>query len=69
MFTKVTRAVLMLGASTVLAAGACARPDLPDVGSDAPTIVSSDWYNHIGTNPTIASMRGKAILLEFWATW
>ena len=43
--------------------------DLPPVGSAAPAIDGQKWFNHIGQRPSVESLRGQAILLEFWATW
>ena len=42
-----------------------------NVGDTAPEFGSSDttWFNHLGQNPDLASLRGKAVLIEFWATW
>lgn len=58
-----------LGAT--LAWGAAVRPafDLPSAGTSAPEISAKTWYNHLGANPDLESLRGKAVLLEFWATW
>lgn len=41
----------------------------PAVGAAAPEIDGQVWFNHIGKAPNLASLRGRAILLEFWATW
>lgn len=41
----------------------------PAVGAPAPEIDGQVWFNHIGKAPNLASLRGQAILLEFWATW
>jgi len=35
----------------------------------APEIDAGKWFNHIGRAPTLAGLRGHAVLLEFWATW
>lgn len=37
-------------------------------GVTAPEIAARTWFNHIGANPDLASLRGKAVLIEFWAT-
>ena len=58
-----------LGAAIALGAATNTAPDLPEVGSAAPAITASTWFNQIGSNPDLASLRGQAILLEFWATW
>lgn len=69
MIVKLTRTLLLLGAASTLAASASAAPDLPAAGSPAPKIEAATWYNHIGSSPSLESLAGKAILLEFWATW
>ncbi len=48
---------------------ACAAPPQPPIGSEAPAIEASTWYNHDGPAPSLATLQGKAVLLEFWATW
>ena len=40
----------------------------PQVGQLAPEISAKDWIN-LKTPLTLASLRGKVVLLEFWATW
>jgi hypothetical protein len=46
-----------------------ASAQLPPSGTDAPAINVEKWFNHVGLNPDLEGLRGKAILLEFWATW
>jgi hypothetical protein len=58
-----------LGAFVAVGAYTSPAPDLPGPGSAAPQIAASTWYNHIGANPDLESLRGQAVLLEFWATW
>ncbi|MDP6762008.1 MAG: hypothetical protein QF903_03030 [Planctomycetota bacterium] len=58
-----------LAALALCAAATATPPELPAVGSAAPEISAERWYNHIGRNPSLESLKGKAILLEFWATW
>jgi hypothetical protein len=41
----------------------------PEVGKPAPEINAKTWLNHLGTDPSLANLRGQAVLLEFWATW
>jgi len=50
-----------------LAAPRHAEP-MPKVGAVAPEIAAKDWLK--ATNaPTLASLRGKVVLVDFWATW
>ncbi len=58
-----------LGITLALGAATLPTPDLPDVGTAAPEISGSTWFNHIGADPDLESLRGQAVLLEFWATW
>jgi hypothetical protein len=63
---------LLFAAAPVLAlvaAASSALPEGPAIGDDAPEFSSGKWFNNIGSNPSIASLKGKAILIEFWATW
>lgn len=39
------------------------------VGDPAPAIVASTWLNWQGEAPTLASLEGRVVLLEFWGTW
>jgi len=41
---------------------------MPAVGQPAPDISAKEWIN-VKAPPTLASLRGKVVLLEFWATW
>src|SRR5688572_7710026 len=39
------------------------------VGKDAPPIAAAAWLNWKGDAPTIESLKGRVVLLEFWGTW
>ena len=41
---------------------------MPEVGQPAPEISAKEWVN-LKAPLTFASLRGKVVLLEFWATW
>jgi thiol-disulfide isomerase/thioredoxin len=41
---------------------------MPAVGQPAPDISAKEWIN-LKVPPTLANLRGKVLLLEFWATW
>ncbi|MBI5362175.1 MAG: hypothetical protein HZA53_03285 [Planctomycetes bacterium] len=41
----------------------------PEVGKPAPEINGKVWFNQLGAEPNLASLRGSAVMLEFWATW
>jgi hypothetical protein len=69
MIHRSTRALFLGGTALFLGGLAIAAPDLPAADSEAPAIAAASWYNHIGQDPNLASLRGKAILIEFWATW
>jgi len=63
---------LLFAAAPVLALAAIASntlPEGPQIGGPAPEFSSRTWFNNIGENPSIASLKGKAVLIEFWATW
>lgn len=42
---------------------------LAEIGKPAPEINGKAWLNQLGAEPTLASLRGSAVMLEFWATW
>lgn len=46
-----------------------ARVDGPEVGKPAPEINAKTWFNQLGAEPNLASLRGSAVMIEFWATW
>lgn len=54
----------------LLALGLCADGALAQgaVGSLAPEIEAREWYNAPPATH-LADLRGKVILLEFWAPW
>ena len=63
---------LLFAAAPVLAVAAIASnnlPEGPEIGAPAPEFTSGTWFNNIGQTPSIASLKGKAVLIEFWATW
>ena len=65
MLKFLTRSLLLtLGALT-----ACAVAEQPDLGMTAPELEVGVWFNSEGADPSIAGLKGKAILIEFWATW
>jgi hypothetical protein len=68
------RSNALLGAAALLLAApllvSSMRPaDKIGAGEKALEISAPTWFNHIGKNPDLASLRGKAVLIEFWATW
>ncbi|MDP6409612.1 MAG: hypothetical protein QGI46_09555, partial [Planctomycetota bacterium] len=58
-----------IAALALCSSAAICKAELPAVGSDAPVISGERWYNHIGPDPSLETLKGQAILLEFWATW
>jgi hypothetical protein len=57
------------GLSLSLALPALLAPQSPAVGEPAIELEVGDWLNHVGAAPTLSELRGKAVLIEFWATW
>jgi thiol-disulfide isomerase/thioredoxin len=41
---------------------------MPRVGMSAPEIAAKDWLN-TELPPSLSSLRGKLVLVDFWATW
>ena len=67
--------ITSLAALGLLAVGFLATParadeeTFPEVGKPAPEINAKVWLNQLGAEPNLASLRGSAVMLEFWATW
>lgn len=57
----------MCAVAALLVASAIAQQ--PEVGSPAPAITAARWLNWTGDAPTVQSLAGRAVLLEFWGTW
>ena len=56
-------------AIVLLAAAQAARAEWKDLaGEKAPDFEVKQWFNK-AEGSSLADFRGKAILLEFWATW
>jgi hypothetical protein len=68
---KLNSAFAALGLASIGLAFKATRPSSegPEIGKPAPEIKGKAWLNHIGTSPSLASLRGQAVLIEFWATW
>jgi hypothetical protein len=62
-------AALALAASGLAVGSAVPKVEGPELGKPAPEIDGKTWLNNLGAAPTLASLRGQAVLLEFWATW
>ena len=41
---------------------------MPKVGDTPPEVIAKDWLN-TDTTPTLAGLKGKVVVVEFWATW
>lgn len=38
-------------------------------GTKAPEIDVPTWFNHVGQPLALANLRGRPVLIDFWATW
>lgn len=61
--------LMMSGLALALAFPALRAPQSPAAGEPAAELEVGDWLNHMGAAPTLSELRGKAVLIEFWATW
>jgi hypothetical protein len=57
------------GLGLALAVPALRAPQSPAAGEPAVELEVGEWINHVGAAPTLSELRGKAVLIEFWATW
>lgn len=55
--------ILIIAVNTIFIFGALAQPS---IGSKAPDIVLP---NNTGTTTSLSSLKGKVVLLDFWASW
>jgi hypothetical protein len=67
------KSFLPLGALAIgllVAASSFRRPGgNPEVGTVPPEIDATGWFNHIGPPLSLQSLKGSAVVIEFWATW
>lgn len=58
------------GRGTIQMAEAPAKP-MPEVGSEPPEVAAGAWLNWEGKGgaPSLEGLRGKVVVVEFWATW
>lgn len=61
-------AALALGLAAFALSSSFARAEGPEIGKPAPEINAKTWLNQLGAEPNLASLRGTAVLIEFWAT-
>ena len=59
----------VLAASLLATSARLGEDNFPEVGKAAPEINGKTWFNQLGAEPTLASLRGSAVMIEFWATW
>ncbi len=56
---------LVVVTALALALGSCRNSDMPNVGSTAPDFTVNDGQKTV----QLSQLRGKPVLLNFWATW
>jgi len=64
---------LFLSSLLVVAGLACGMAYAPagggEVGQEAPDFEISEWRNFPEGASTLADLRGRVVLLDFWRTW
>lgn len=46
------------------------KKPMPEAGSAPPEVAAEKWFNWTGQKPpSLASLRGNVVVVEFWATW
>jgi thiol-disulfide isomerase/thioredoxin len=40
-----------------------------EVGKPAPEVSAADWFNSDGKAVSLKGLKGKVVVVEFWATW
>lgn len=63
-----TFAALGVVGSAFLLSGSVPFDGKPEIGKPAPEIQGKKFLNSIGTQPSLESLRGQAVLIEFWFT-
>lgn len=58
--------VILLGLLTACSRDRAVEPAAPSIGSEAPDFSLSDLS---GQNVSLNDLKGKAVLINFWATW
>lgn len=61
------RRIGMLGAGVALMLASSARADKPEVGKEFPNFTAKDAIT--GKNISLKELRGKVVLVDYWATW
>jgi thiol-disulfide isomerase/thioredoxin len=57
------------GRGTITIEGDEARA-MPEVGAAPPEVIAGAWLNWAGKEaPSLAGLKGKVVVVEFWATW
>jgi hypothetical protein len=60
-------------AISALAAGFAGFPEPPpaelSIGAEAPDFEISEWRNFPEGASTLADLRGRVVLIDFWRTW
>ena len=61
-------AALAVVGSAFLLSSSVSFDGMPEVGAAAPEIDGKAFLNSIGEQPSLKSLRGQAVLIEFWFT-
>ncbi len=57
-----------IAVTTTLGLASFSGKSVDIVGSPAPAIEASTWFNHIGAPISNDTLKGRPVLIEMWAT-
>jgi thiol-disulfide isomerase/thioredoxin len=66
---SIVKAFALFAAVAGISLGSLVAAGEPEVGKAPPEIKADGFMNLKGAAPSLASLKGKVVVVEFWATW